>query len=85
MQFGAWYTLISLKQQERKQTSRKHIDFVTEAAFCGEDLMDAFQAYSFISSKAGIISLQLKTDSAAVRLHCDHTISVLLSRPHLHF
>lgn len=38
--------------------------------------MDAFQAYSFISSKSAIISLQWKTDSAAVTSHCDHTVSV---------
>jgi len=38
VQFGAGYGLISLKQQERKQTSRKHIDFVTESAFLDERL-----------------------------------------------
>lgn len=36
--------------------------------------MDAFQAYSFISNKSAIISLQLKTDSAAVPSHCGHTV-----------
>lgn len=57
VKFGACYSLISLKQHESKQTSQKPIDFVTGAAFCGAALMDAFQAYSFISSRSGIISL----------------------------
>lgn len=57
VRFGACYSLISLKQQQSKQTSRRPIDFVAEAAFGGAALMDAFRAYSFISSKPGIISL----------------------------
>lgn len=75
MQFVACYSLISLKQRDGEQTSRKPIDFVTEAAFGGAALMDAFQAYSFISRESGIISLQQETDSAAVTSHCDHTVS----------
>lgn len=82
MKFRACYSLISLKQQQQsKQTSRKPIDFVTEAAFYGAALMDAFQAYSFISSKSGIISLQQKTDSAAVTSRCDRTVSLSQCRP----
>lgn len=81
VQFGACYSLISLKQPDSEQTSRKPIDFVTEAAFCGAALMDAFQAYSFISSKSGIIFLQRETDSAAVTSHCDHAVSVFQCRP----
>lgn len=81
MKFGACYSLISLKQQQSMQTSRKPIDFVTEAAFYGAALMDAFQANSFISSKSGIISLKQKTDSAAVTSRCDRTVSLSQCRP----
>lgn len=80
VQFGMWYSLISLKQQESKQTSRKPIDFVTKAAFCGLVLMDAFQTYSFISSKSATTFLEQKTDSAAVTLTYDRNLSVFSGR-----